>query len=32
MNNTIDIEQWLEENEDEHIDVNDIDSEDEGIR
>jgi len=33
MSNTIDIEQWLEEDEDELIDGNDIDSEDElGIR
>jgi len=29
MRNTIDIKQWLEEDEDEHIDGNDIDSEDE---
>jgi len=29
MSNTIDIEQWLEEDEDEHIDGNDSDSEDE---
>lgn len=29
MSNTIDIEQWLEEDEDELIDGNDIDSEDE---